>query len=288
MRPNFTNKTGRRHRAASALMALFALAWISSGLVSAVTAQGPSQLQWNSTEASGQPWSETGAGARFDPNVQPADFRSAPMHTVQAVPPADFSTQSAHGETSGNSTGDFADAMKAAVDLEFALTNAESSGQEDWSSGFREMLRSQTASINWTRMLGSLAIVVGGWFLVTWLFRMVSPRTNGRLPASVFELVGSARLNSRQSLQLVRVGSRLLMLIVSPEGAQAVGEISHPGEVETLVAQCESGSFRRGQRSQAGPAAVSSGRDTTALLEQLVQSLQKPGGQRGARTEFEV
>ncbi len=287
MRLIVNNNSEVRRGAIGATLALFVVAWFVIGQCS--VARGQAQPQWISTQGSSQPWGESESGARIDAIVQPVDFRSAGSNSIQKIPSADFKTQNVNAEVNGQPANE-----SSSINLEFDLPKADAAAQADWTAGFRELLRAQAGSVNWTRMLGSLAIVVAGYLILVWLFRLASPGKNGRLPSSVFELVGSARLNSRQSLQVVRVGSRLLMLIVSPEGAQAVGEISHPGEVESLVAECESGGFKKGYRSKAASGAFASGgisgagRDTSALLEQLVQSLQKSAGQRAARTEFEV
>ncbi len=138
-------------------------------------------------------------------------------------------------------------------------------------------------------MLGSLAIVVSSWLILTAVLRRLGGNKAGRLPATVFELMGSARLNHRQSLQLVRVGSRLLVLMVSPEGAHPVGEISQPAEVESLLASCPA----RGRRSRPEtapattfvPVTAASQRESIAI-EPILRALQQSLGNQATSREF--
>lgn len=206
-----------------------------------------------------------------DPAVRQADYRAAPlpapvpvhpMPTVRPEPVADPITGAAPG-------------------------------RDGWVEALQDSLSHQFHSLNWQRMLTSLGLVVGGYLAVVLLFRTIASGKGGRLPSSVFELVGSTRLNARQSLQLVRVGSRLLMLIVSPEGAQAVGEISHPGEVETLVSMCDRRARRRPVAASDGttafvPAGATRGREGNQSLEQLAQALQQAMLRTSPSREFEA
>lgn len=88
-------------------------------------------------------------------------------------------------------------------------------------------------------VLSSLAVVLGLFFLLVWFLRRVLPRASSSLPREVLEPLGRVPLNARQHMQLVRVGSKLLLLFVSPQGAETLTEITDPQEVERLVAICE-------------------------------------------------
>ena len=84
----------------------------------------------------------------------------------------------------------------------------------------------------------SLAIVLGLFFLVIWLFRRTAPRQSVRLPGEVFEFLGRAPLAGRQEMQLLRLGHKLLLLAVTPTGAQTLTEITDPDEVDRLSGIC--------------------------------------------------
>ena len=87
------------------------------------------------------------------------------------------------------------------------------------------------------KMLGSLALVLGGYFGLVWVFRTFNGASRA-LPTEVLEVMGHAPYGPKQSLQLVRLGSKLLLLINGPDGTQPVGEITDPVEVEYLSGLC--------------------------------------------------
>lgn len=93
---------------------------------------------------------------------------------------------------------------------------------------------------------GSLALVLGVFFLGMWLFRQASPAGFGLLPPEAFETLGRGRLNARQHVHLLRCGNKLLLVSVGVAGAETLTEITDPEEVERLVELC-----RRGRRGGA-------------------------------------
>ena len=105
---------------------------------------------------------------------------------------------------------------------------------ESWIGKFKTL----TASSDVGRMLGSLALVLGLYFGFVWIMRRLSPSSNQNLPREVLELMGQIPFGPKRQLQLIRLGSKLLLIINSAEGSQAIGEITDPNEVECLVALC--------------------------------------------------
>jgi flagellar biogenesis protein FliO len=91
---------------------------------------------------------------------------------------------------------------------------------------------------------GSLGVVLGLFLVIAWCSRRLSPAGTGLLPKEVVELLGRAPLTARQQMQLVRIGSKLLLVAVSPTGIETLTEVVEPSEVEHLTALC-----RRGQPS---------------------------------------
>jgi flagellar biogenesis protein FliO len=51
----------------------------------------------------------------------------------------------------------------------------------------------------------------------------------------MIQLCGKVPLDAKRSLQLVRVGQRLLVLLESPQGMQRLAEISDPTEVARIL-----------------------------------------------------
>ncbi len=92
--------------------------------------------------------------------------------------------------------------------------------------------------LNISKMLGSLALVLGGYFGFVWLMRKISPASNSQLPVEVVQILGRTAFGSRQNLQLVRLGSKLVLLLNGPEGTHPIGEITDPAEVQHLISLC--------------------------------------------------
>ncbi len=88
-------------------------------------------------------------------------------------------------------------------------------------------------------VIGSLAVVLGVFFLVAWGLRRASPRAAGILPGEVFETLGRAPMDGRQQVHLLRCGNKLLLVSVTPAGAETLTEITDPMEVDRLAGLCQ-------------------------------------------------
>jgi len=88
------------------------------------------------------------------------------------------------------------------------------------------------------KVFGSLAVVIGGYLAFVWLMRKFNFSTNRGIPSEVIEVIGNAPFGPRKNLQLVRLGSKLLLLMSGPEGTHPVGEITDPEEVDYLISLC--------------------------------------------------
>ena len=95
------------------------------------------------------------------------------------------------------------------------------------------------ASGSVTTMLGSLGVVVGLFLLVVWVFKRSMPRTSMLLPSEAVEVLGRTPLAPRQFAHLVRCGNKLLLVSISPGGAETLSEITDPEEVDRLIALCQ-------------------------------------------------
>ncbi len=127
-------------------------------------------------------------------------------------------------------------------------------------------------------VMSSLAIVIGLFFLVVWVARRALPKSTTSLPTDVLEVLGRAPLGNRHNLQLIRLGRRLLLVSVTPDGAQSLTEITDPDEVNHLASLCQqqqpgsiTGSFRHVLQQlgtqQAARSRRSSGASTPLDLE---------------------
>jgi len=86
---------------------------------------------------------------------------------------------------------------------------------------------------------GSLAVVLGVFFLIVWALRSAAPRGLTLLPSEVVEVLGRAPLAGRQQLHLLRCGKKLILVSVTPAGAETLTEIDDPEEVDRLAGLCQ-------------------------------------------------
>ena len=142
-------------------------------------------------------------------------------------------------------------------------TNAMLGGLKD--GGWQERVSRMFGGADIKRIIGGLAVVIGGYLGLVWLLKIINPAGSGAIPREALEVVGSAPLNSKQNLQLIRLGSKLMLMIHGPDGTQPVGEVNDPAEVEHLLAIC--GGSGRGQR--VSPA-------VGAAIENRLRSAQQP------------
>ncbi len=85
----------------------------------------------------------------------------------------------------------------------------------------------------------SLTIVLALFAAVVWTMRRGMPKVLAqRLPNDVLDVLGQATLVHRQQVQLVRLGQKLLLINVSPGGAETLTEVIDPAEVDRLTALC--------------------------------------------------
>lgn len=92
-----------------------------------------------------------------------------------------------------------------------------------------------------SKQFGVILAIFAGLML---LWRLSKGREAG-LPADLVEVYGKVPMNGKQSLHLVRVGGRLLVLIESSQGMQRLAEISDPDEVRSVIDQLGKGHVRR-------------------------------------------
>ena len=85
---------------------------------------------------------------------------------------------------------------------------------------------------------GSLALVLGLFMIMAWILRRTIPGTVQALPGEVVEVLGRAPLAGRQQVHLVRCGSKLILVSVTPEGAETLTEITDAEEVDRLAGLC--------------------------------------------------
>ena len=107
----------------------------------------------------------------------------------------------------------------------------------------------------------ALAIVVGAFLLFTWVLRRGGRGRTGRgvLPAEAVSVLGRVSLSAKQVAQLIRVGNKLVLVAMTPGGAETLTEVTDPVEVDRLMGLCQ-------QNNQ---------QSTTKAFEQVFQSLSR-------------
>lgn len=155
-------------------------------------------------------------------------------------------------------------------------TKRQSSGSQA-ESPLTTLLEWRPSSRTLTATGGGLAIAVGLVLSFTWLLRSLMPKSARPLPRDVVEVLGRAPLGGKQTTQLVRVGSKLVLVAITPDGAETLTEITDPDEVARLVAACDA---KRGAGSTA---------EFDQLLQQMSDERSTPGFlDRAANDEVEA
>ena len=85
---------------------------------------------------------------------------------------------------------------------------------------------------------GSLGIVLGAFFLLVILLRKVSPKGNLPLPKEAFECLGRYFLTQKHQLQVLRLGNRIVLVSVMPDGISTLAEITDPDETVAFLRLC--------------------------------------------------
>jgi len=87
-------------------------------------------------------------------------------------------------------------------------------------------------------VFGSLLLVLGAFFAIAWVMRRGMPSRLTALPTEVVEVLGRSTLATRNQMHLIRVGNKLLLVSVTPTGAETLTEITDPLEVDRLGSIC--------------------------------------------------
>ena len=91
---------------------------------------------------------------------------------------------------------------------------------------------------SWVTVASSLSVVLGLFLVVAWAMRRTVPGGSLLLPGEVVEVLGRAALAGKAQVHLVRCGSKLLLVSLSPTGVETLTEITDPDEVSRLAGLC--------------------------------------------------
>ena len=85
---------------------------------------------------------------------------------------------------------------------------------------------------------GTLLIVVAAFFILALFLRKVSPQSNRALPKEAMECLGRYYLTQKHQVQLLRIGNRIVLVSVMPDGVSTLAEITDPDEAVALLGLC--------------------------------------------------
>ncbi|MFZ5832840.1 MAG: FliO/MopB family protein [Planctomycetota bacterium] len=122
---------------------------------------------------------------------------------------------------------------------------------------------------------GSLMIVLSIFFVVAWAMRRAAPQSQVVLPGEVFEMLGRAPLSGRQQVHLLRLGRKLVLVSVTPAGAETLTEVTDADEVDRLAGMCH----------QAKPGSISASFRT--VLEHFGEEFSRKAGTSAEPTGVE-
>lgn len=158
-----------------------------------------------------------------------------------------------------------------------------------------ETIQNKFSSLDVKKVVSSLAIVIGGYLGFVWLTRKFGGASDKSLPSEVFEVIGTSPLNPKQNLQLVRLGSKLLVLVSGDEGVSPIAEVTDADEVEYLTGVC----LQKSGRSNSGGGnnvtvfrraldrARNEGGSNEAAMDKVISKLSELAGKTN-RTNFEA
>ncbi len=104
-----------------------------------------------------------------------------------------------------------------------------------------------------------LALVVGLFLLCVSLVRKSKPHAMTPLPSDAVAVLGRVPLAGRHFAQLIQVGTKLVLVAVTPDSIQTITEVTEPAEVERLLALCMK----------------SNSRSTSAEFQRMLQQMSK-------------
>lgn len=107
----------------------------------------------------------------------------------------------------------------------------------------------------------ALTIVVGAFLIFAWVLRRNGRGQVGRgiLPADAVSVLGRVSLSAKQVAQLLRIGNKLVLVALTPGGAETLTEVTEPAEVDRLMGLCQQ----------------TDRHSTTKAFEQVFQSLSR-------------
>jgi flagellar biogenesis protein FliO len=217
-----------------------------------------SQKAETSATANGDTEHEIASLPESAPTAAPPIVDAAIVPAIHEAPVADATAVPAAQEASSVPTPARTDPRQLAP--RSARTVSASDGSPSASSAASRRLAEFGLPTQSLLTVGSaLAIVIGAFLLFAWAIRRSGRKmaSRGQLPPDVVSVLGRVPLAARQFAELLRVGNKLILVSLTPGGAETLTEVTDPAEVDRLVGLC----------SQSNPYS------TTKAFEQVFQQM---------------
>ncbi|MBT4866875.1 MAG: FliO/MopB family protein [Planctomycetaceae bacterium] len=111
------------------------------------------------------------------------------------------------------------------------------SGQHPGSGEADKNGRSSVGQSAW-KTFGTLAAIIGLIVVGARFWKKHGPKLTGGLPVEAIDVLGKRSVDARQSIVLVRLGSRILVLGSTANGLRTLSEVTDPVEVDYLAGLC--------------------------------------------------
>lgn len=137
-------------------------------------------------------------------------------------------------------------------------------GVEDRPVGGGATATKPAADGYWQRVLLSLAAVGGLIVLARYLLKKANLSSRGLGRCAALEVLGRSSLSMKHQLVLVRMGRRVLLLGLSPQGINTLSELTAPDEIAQVLDSLRKGGgdeFLRKLQGQAAKFAQADGND---------------------------
>ena len=187
------------------------------------------------------------------PTMQEA-IQNRPRNRTQFASTADSRTNDSTTSRQSKSTVEWANSIQEKNFIPLVGNSNKKSSPIKMPQKGESKSGKKTTAVDQQKLLyvgGCVGIVLLLFFGVRWLSNRseigsgtpFASRTN--IPDNVLQVLGKAPLSPQQELHLVKLADRILLLAVSQNTTETLGEVSEPDEVEAVVRLCKSGSQNR-------------------------------------------
>jgi flagellar biogenesis protein FliO len=244
----------------------FALGMLAGVMATPLFAEPtPGPPDWNDSAGSVYLQNASAATAAKDAAVLPELHDAAAAGGQRAAEPVHADPGAPAREQQAVATAPKNDGRRLAPRREKPGSRTSSAAGADKSSAWRTPMRIGIPAESMVTIGSALAIVLGAFLMFAWALRRGGKKMSAPLPADVVSVLGRVPLAARQFAELLRVGNKLVLVSLTPTGAEPLTEVTDPVEVDRLVGLCQ----------QSNP------HSTTKAFEQVFRQLSRESAPAG-------